>query len=93
MTITRINEFVAAEGKAEELFAFLKSLIPHISSSEGCELCEVLQSADDKNRFVVLEKWLSVESHTQSVANFPKEQMQAAMPLFGAPPKGCFYQG
>jgi len=28
MSITRINEFQAAEGKAEELFGFLKSLLP-----------------------------------------------------------------
>lgn len=44
MGITRINEFQAAEGKAEELFTFLKSLIPYISSSEGCKSCEVLRS-------------------------------------------------
>ncbi len=33
MGITHISEFQAAEGKAEELFDFLKSLVPYISSS------------------------------------------------------------
>ena len=73
------------------LFTFLKSLIPYISSSEGCLLCEVLRSKEDKNDFVVIEKWESEEAHKQSIENYPKEEMQAAMPLIGAPPKGKFY--
>ncbi len=91
MSITRINQFQAAEGKSEELFAFLKSLIPYISSSEGCLSCEVLQSQDNQDEFVVLEKWASVESHKKSIEGYPKEEMQSAMVLFGAPPKGAFY--
>ncbi|WP_281558119.1 antibiotic biosynthesis monooxygenase family protein [Thalassomonas sp. RHCl1] len=92
MSITRINEFLAAEGKAEELFTFLKSLMSYISSSEGCQSCEVLQSQDDENIFVVIEKWDSEHCHKQSVENYPKEKMAAAMPLIGAPPKGSFYR-
>ena len=91
MSITRINEFRAAEGKAEELFTFLKSLMSYISSSEGCESCDVLQNNDDENLFVVIEKWDSESSHKRSIENYPKEQMAAAMPLIGAPPKGSFY--
>jgi len=49
MTITRITEFQSAEGKAEELFDFLKSLAPNISSSEGCESCAVLRNKDRQN--------------------------------------------
>jgi quinol monooxygenase YgiN len=91
MSITRINEFQAAEGKAGELFVFLKSLIPYISSSQGCLMCEVLRSKDDDSDFVVIEKWASEEDHARSIENYPKEQMQAAMSLIGAPPKGTFY--
>ncbi len=87
MSITRINEFQAAEGKAEELFGFLKSLIPHISSSEGCKSCEVLRNKDSQESFVVIEKWDSIESHQKSIKSYPKEKMQAAMNLFGAPQK------
>ena len=92
MSITRINEFQAAEGKSNECFDFLKSLVPHISSSEGCISCDVLRNTENENSFVVLEKWESVELHRKSVENFPKEDMQAAMSLFGAPPKGAYYQ-
>ena len=35
MVVTRINEFVAADGKSKELDEFLSSLIPFISGSEG----------------------------------------------------------
>lgn len=93
MAITRINEFKAVAGKAEQLHAFLKDLIPYISSSAGCQSCEVLVSSEDDHSFVVLEKWQSVDDHQQSVENFPKEQMSAVMPLLGAVPKGVYYQG
>ncbi len=91
MSITRINEFQAADGKSEELFDFLKSLIPYISASEGCISCEVLRNNDNKECFTVIEKWDSIEFHKRSIENFPKEEMQAAMNLFGAPPKGSYY--
>src|SRR5665213_380453 len=92
MSIIRINEFQAAAGKGENLFSFLKSLVPYISSCEGCLSCEVLKHSDKTGEFVVLEKWSSIESHQKSLAGFPKEDMQAAMPLFGAPPKGAYYK-
>jgi len=55
MSITRINEFKAAEDKPEALFVFLKSLIPYISSCDGCLSCEVLQNNEDQSSFVVVE--------------------------------------
>ena len=91
MAITRINEFQAAEGKEQELYAFLQGLIPYISSSEGNLQCDVLRKKDSKAHFVVLEKWESEEAHQESVANYPKEEMQAAMSLFGAPPVSTSY--
>ena len=92
MSITRVNEFSAAEGKSEELYDFLKSLVPYISSSEGCYTCEVLKSIDADNEFVVIEKWESIESHKASIEKFPKENMKAAMSLFSAPPQGRYFK-
>jgi len=91
MSITRVNEFKAAENKSEELYEFLKSLVPYISSSEGCTSCEVLRSNDEQSKFIVIEKWGSIELHKTSVENFPKDEMQAAMSLFGAPPNGGYF--
>ena len=92
MNITRINEFQAALNKSDELYTFLQSLIPYISTSEGCISCEVLRSSEHVGVFVFIEKWESIEHHKKSIEHFPKEEMQAAMHLFGAPPKGHYYQ-
>lgn len=91
MSITRINEFQAAENRSDDLFVFLRSLLPHITSSTGNISCEVLKSNDSDNQFVVIEKWLSIEDHKASIALFPKEEMQSAMSLFAEPPKGAYY--
>lgn len=91
MSVTRINEFLAADGKAAELFAFLRSLKSYISASDGCLSCDVLQKNDNESHFVVLEKWDLESSHAKSVADYPKENFAAAMALIGAPPKGGFY--
>jgi quinol monooxygenase YgiN len=91
MSITRINEFTSAENKDKELFEFLKSLIPYITSSEGCISCEVLHNLNNNSNFVVLEKWESIDLHQKSIEGFPKEDMQSAMSLFGAPPKGGYF--
>jgi quinol monooxygenase YgiN len=91
MNITRINEFQSADGKSDELYNFLISLIPYISKSKGCISCEVLKQKDTENCFIVIEKWESIECHMQSIANFPKEEMLSAMSLFGSPPKGNYY--
>lgn len=91
MQVTRINEFQAADGKAEELWAFLQSLIPYISASPGCISCEALRNEEDPQLFVVLEKWASAAQHRASIAAYPKEKMLAVMPLFGAAPKGAYY--
>lgn len=91
MSVTRINEFQAAEEKEEELYGFLQSLTEYISSSDGCESFEVLRCKDNSKEFVVLEKWDSEASHQASIANYPHEKMQEAMILFGAPPKGRYF--
>lgn len=92
MGITRINEFHAASGKESQLYGFLKSIVPYITSCDGCISCEVLKNADQADAFVVIEKWISIEAHQKSLAGFPKEEMQSAMVLFGAPPKGSYYK-
>ena len=91
MSITRINEFHASSGRAQALFEFLISIKNFISTSAGCEYCEVLQKNDDESTFVVIERWDSKDSHKKSLESYPQEKMADAMPLLGAPPKGGFY--
>ena len=89
---TRINYFKAADGKAEELYQFLLSLTDYIEGSDGCESYQVLRKNDDEHSIVVIEKWQSLTHHQQSVADFPKEEMQASMSLFAEPPRGNYYR-
>lgn len=91
MNVIRVNEFQAALNKEDELFKFLKSLILYISSSQGCISCELFRESENKTKFLVIEKWESVECHRKSLELFPKEEMRAAMSLFGASPKGSYY--
>ena len=92
MSITRINNFKAAEGKEKELFDFLQSLRTYITSSQGCISYEVLQEDNDLSNFVIIEKWVSIDFHKKSVADFPQEKMLKAMPLFGGAPSGSYYK-
>jgi quinol monooxygenase YgiN len=92
MSITRINKFKAAEGKERDLFDFLHSLTTYITSSEGCISYEVLQNSDELSNFAIIEKWETIDSHKNSVANFPQDKMLAAMPLFGGAPSGSYYR-
>lgn len=91
MTWTRINEFEAAAGKEQDLKDFLSELLTYLRASDGCEGAELLVEKDVPAHFVVLERWASKEQHGASLAAFPKEKMQSAMPLIGAPPKGRFF--
>ena len=92
MSITRINEFKGATGKSEEVLTFLGTINPYIISSQGCLTCEILRNAEKQDAFVVIEQWETIDAHKASVANFPKEAMQAATHLLGSPPKGSYYQ-
>jgi len=92
MTIVRVNEFTAADGKTAELFSFLESLVPYISGADGCLSCELLTHQEHTNQFMVIERWRNIECHQQAITNYPQEEMQAAMSLFGAPPKGAYFK-
>jgi quinol monooxygenase YgiN len=91
MSIVRVNEFTAAEDKSIELFEFLKNLLPYISGSDGCLSCELLKHNEQSNQFMIIERWNTIESHQLAITNYPQDDMQAAMSLFGAPPKGSYY--
>lgn len=92
MSVLRVNKFEASVGKSEELYEFLCSLKSYITSSKGNISYDVARDFDKEGSFLVLEKWDTIESHTNSVQNFPKEEMSSAMSLFGAPPEGRYYK-
>ena len=91
MTVTRISEFRAQEGKDYALRDFLSSVVPAIQSSTGCRSCQLLQGHGDPTRFVMIEVWDSIEAHQASVKNIPSEAFQDVMKLLAGVPSGEYY--
>lgn len=92
MSIVRVNEFTAAAEKSSELYTFLQTLVPYISSAKGCISCELLKHNEHSDQFMMIERWDEIESHQLAITDYPQEKMQAAMSLFGAAPKGTYYK-
>lgn len=91
MSITRINEFQAQEGRGADLRDLIGSFLPMIESAAGCVSCRLLTSRSDPARIVVIEVWESVEAHQAAVTDIPPEVMQQAMALLAGAPKGDYF--
>ena len=63
MSVTVIYSFEAAPGKAEDLLAVLRQGRDFSSTVEGFEAFEVYQGSNDPQRFVMVERWASIEAH------------------------------
>jgi heme oxygenase (mycobilin-producing) len=92
VSIVRINEFSAAEGKAGALRDFLSAVIDVVSAAPGCEGCELLADPENAARLVIVETWDSVASHQAAATRIPKEKLAEVRPLLGEPPKGRYYE-
>ncbi|MBI3344436.1 MAG: antibiotic biosynthesis monooxygenase [Gammaproteobacteria bacterium] len=92
MSITRINEFHAKDGRADDLRKFLTSVIPAIESSAGCQSCQLLQSLDDPTRLVVVETWESVEAHQTAVKSIPPNNFAEIMKMLAETPKSAYFR-
>jgi len=91
MSVTRINDFRAKEGKVDELRGFLEKVIPSIASSPGCLSCKLLQSRDDPARFVILEVWGSIESHKAALKDIPPDAFATVMDRLDGRPSGEYF--
>ena len=91
MSVSRIGEFKANEGKTDELRDFMISIIPMILSSEGCVSCQMFQNQDDPSKFFMIETWSSIESHQASVKNIPPEMLGQIRPLLASSPSGSYF--
>ena len=91
MSISRIGETQSQPQTTEELRDFLKSIMPMIKSSQGCESVTLYQSHDDPTKFMMIEVWDSIESHQASVKNIPAEMSAEIRPLLAAAPTGSYY--
>jgi len=91
LSIARINEFRAREGRSTALLDLIRSFLPLIIASEGCLSCQLLLSEKDPQRIVVVELWESVESHKASLKKIPQGAMIQALMLIEGPPTGEYF--
>jgi quinol monooxygenase YgiN len=91
MSVTRIGEFQALEGKAERLRALLAAALPAIRSSKGCRSCQLLQSQSDPARILVIEVWDSIETHDTSVKSIPAEAVEKTRSLLATAPRAGYF--
>ena len=92
MTITRINHFEAAEGQAEALRDFLKSVVATVKSAAGCQGCQLLRDPEEPRRLAIIEVWDSIAAHRAAAAVIPPERIAQVMPLLAGKPTGRYYE-
>jgi quinol monooxygenase YgiN len=92
MSIYRIGETQAKPEAVEELRDFLKSIMPGIKASAGCQAVQLYQSQDDPTKFTMIEVWDSQESHQASVKEIPPELIARIRPLLASSPNGAYFE-
>ena len=87
MSVNVVINFVAADGKAEDLLAVLREGRDISRAAEGCESFELFQRDDDPRKFMFLEQWASREAHHDNMAQniVASGHLQKLLPLLEGP--------
>lgn len=91
MSVVRINEFRALEGRRDELRDVLGAILPAIRESAGCIACQLLESQDDEQKFVVLEVWTTRAAHVEAARDIPGDKLRRTMTLVAELPSGEYF--
>lgn len=91
MTIARLYIMHAKESRDAELETALRALAAAVVGFDGSEGAEVLRDAGNERRFVLIEKWASIEAHEATKEHFKKLPMGALMEALDGPPDGSYY--
>lgn len=91
MSVVRINEFRALDGRRDDLREALSAILPSIREAAGCIACQLLESQDDPQKFVVLEVWTTRQAHTEAALDIPAERLRRTMTLVADVPRGEFF--
>jgi heme-degrading monooxygenase HmoA len=92
MGIVYINEFQAKLGQGERLLELLKSYDSIYKFMNGYRSLQVLQSAEDPSRIMVIESWDSIGAHQTAVKKTPIHAYEEVMRLSVGSPKGAYYR-
>lgn len=92
MAVARHYIMRAREGHDATLETALLELAGKIRAIPGCEGVEVLRGLGNERRFVLIEKWRSVEAHKAGGAYLPREALAPLMATLDGPPDGAYFE-
>lgn len=90
MTIIRHYTMIAAEGQADTLLAALRALAAAVAGIDGSEGIDLLRDIDAPDRFVFVERWVSVEAHRAGAGALSRDLIAAVMAPLAAPLEGAY---
>lgn len=92
MSVKYIGKANAKAGKSEELKEFVNEyIIPALTASDGCISCNLFNEAENPDRFILIEEWDTIESHTRATESIPTEATEIFMKLVNGTPTGRHY--
>jgi len=91
MTIARIYNMHAKEGMSAELETALRGVLAAVSRLPGSQGAELLRDLGNEHRFILFERWDSVEAHKAGQAEFAKLDMRPMMEALDGPPDGGYF--
>ena len=91
MSVFRINEFRAREGQGDRLLEALNGYDAIFKFLDGYQSIQVLQSLEEPDRIVVIEKWDSIEANQTAAKKIPVHVFETVMRLSVDSPKGGYY--
>jgi len=92
MSITRVNEFIAREGKADALGTYLESVVAVIEAADDCLYCHLLRGHDNPSRFLIIETWTDIAAHQLSVQGVDKKEFMRAMEMLADKPNAEYFR-
>lgn len=90
--IVRLSNFRAKPEQREALKTFLTGLKPTLLAIEGCQACQLLESQDDPQHFVMYESWASISAHQAAVKEIPPDAFADVMSLLDGMPSGEYFR-
>jgi quinol monooxygenase YgiN len=92
MTIARVYQMIAADGKDQALLDALIALERVVRPLDGCLGVELLRDSEQKNKFLFIEKWLTVEAHKTAGALLPRASFGPVMQALARPPETSYQE-
>jgi quinol monooxygenase YgiN len=92
MTIARVYQMIAADGKDQALLDALIALERVVRPLDGCLGVELLRDSKESNKYLFVEKWRTVEAHKAAGASLPRASFGPIMEALARPPESSYQE-